>query len=626
MCGIAGFIGRLDSGDAYAGLRTMAAAVLHRGPDDGGFFESTCPGGVLLGLAHRRLSIIDLATGHQPLGNEDNTIQIVFNGEVYNFAELRVELESAGHVFKTHSDTETIVHAYEQWGDACVLRLLGMFAFAIWDAPRQRLFIARDRFGKKPLFLHEKNGALLFASEIKSILAFPGVVAEFDTDSLLPYLTYRYVPGPQTMFKGVGKLPPGCTLVWDNGRISQTQYYISPDAEARNDRRHKSADPVQDFVDLFEDAVRLRMVSDVPFGAFLSGGLDSSAVVAMMSRHSQLPVKTFSVGFADAAYSELDYARSVATAFKTDHHELQITEADIVAKLPALVRYRDAPLSEPSDVPVYLLAEAARRDVKMVLTGEGADEFLGGYPKHVFERWSGIYAAVPEWMRSAVFQPLIDALPFEQQRLKTAASSMGVAQFSQRMPRWFGAMGLPQIDLLLADGPWKPNDLTAGLPQFDSTPGNSALRRILNFDQGSWLPDNLLERGDRMTMAASIEARMPFMDHRLLELVSALPDRYRVRGLKTKWILREALKRVLPEQILERRKVGFRVPVNKWFRGALKNYVLDGLCGSGSRTRKYYNTARLDALIAEHIDGIQNHEKLIWTLLNLEILHREYGL
>ena len=626
MCGIAGFVGQINTGDAHFGLRAMAAAVVHRGPDDGGFFESTCQDGLVLGLAHRRLSIIDLASGHQPLGNEDDTIQIVFNGEIYNFAELRVELESAGHVFKTNSDTETIVHAYEQWGDACVSRFLGMFAFAIWDAPRQRLFIARDRFGKKPLFIHDRNGLLLFASEIKSILAFPGVAAEFDTESLLPYLVYRYVPGPQTMFKGVRKLPPGNILVWQNGQTFQTQYYASPDAAARRNVSRTPADPVREFVELLEDAVRVRMVSDVPFGAFLSGGLDSSAIVAMMSRHSQLPVKTFSVGFADTAYSELDYARSVASAFKTDHHELQITEADIVAKLPTLVRYRDAPLSEPSDVPVYLLSVAARRDVKMVLTGEGADEFLGGYPKHVFERWSGIYGAVPEWMRSAVFQPLIDALPFEQQRLKTAASSMGVAQFSQRMPRWFGAMALPQLDLLLSDGPWKPHDLSAGLPQFEPARGNSALRRILNFDQSSWLPDNLLERGDRMTMAASIEARMPFMDHRLLELVSALPDQYRVRGLKTKWILREALKRVLPEQILQRRKVGFRVPISKWFRGALKDFVLDGLCGSGSRTRKYYNSIRLDALIAEHIDGIQNHEKLIWALLNLEILHREYGL
>ena len=339
MCGIAGLIGHLDSGDAHAGLRAMAAAVMHRGPDDGGFFESTCADGRLLGLAHRRLSIIDLASGHQPLGNEDDTIQIVFNGEIYNFVELRAELELAGHVFKTHSDTETIVHAYEQWGDACVSRFLGMFAFAIWDEPRQRLLIARDRFGKKPLFLHEKNGILLFASEIKSILAFPGVTAEFDTDSLLPYLAYRYVPGPQTLFKGVRKLPPGCTLVLENGQISQTKYYTSPDAAARQDLRSNSADPVQDFVDLFEDAVRVRMVSDVPFGAFLSGGIDSSAVVAMMSRHSHLPIKTFSVGFADAAYSELDYARSVATAFSTDHHELRITEADIATKLPALVPY-----------------------------------------------------------------------------------------------------------------------------------------------------------------------------------------------------------------------------------------------------------------------------------------------
>ena len=626
MCGIAGFVGRVEGSAAGLGLRAMAAAVQHRGPDDEGFFESSLADGQRVGLAHRRLSIIDLALGHQPLGNEDGSVQIVFNGEVYNFAALRAELLAAGHVFKTHSDTETIVHAYEQWGTGCVSRLMGMFAFAIWDAPRQRLFIARDRFGKKPLFLHQRDGMLLFASEIKSILAFPGLATEFDPESLLPYLTYRYLPGPRTMFKGVRKLAPGSCAVYEQGRLTETRYYASPDAQARQPELGAGADPVNGFLALLDDAVRIRMVADVPFGAFLSGGLDSSAIVALMTRHSELPVKTFSVGFAESAYSELAYARAVAVAFGTEHHEVQVTESDIVAQLAALVRFRDAPLSEPSDIPVYLLAKQARLDVKMVLTGEGADELLGGYPKHVVERFSGAYALLPHWLHSGLLQPLADSMPFDFQRFKTAVASLGTLPFALRMPRWFGPLGMTKLADLLCEGPWKPADPLRCLPALEQVKGNSALRAILNFDQSSWLPDNLLERGDRMTMAASIEARMPFMDHRLLDFVSVLPDHWRVRGTQTKWILRDAMRRVLPATILQRRKVGFRVPVNEWFRGPLKGLVLQSLCSPASRTRAYFDTVKLDALVLAHLDGRQNHEKLIWALVNLEVLHQEYKL
>ena len=626
MCGLAGIIGVVDPGAGRSALRAMAVAVQHRGPDADGFFDAALTDGHWVGLAHRRLSIIDLALGHQPMGNEDDSIQIVFNGEVYNFAQLRSELLAAGHVFKTHSDTETIIHAYEQWGTDCVSHLSGMFAFAIWDAPRQRLFLARDRFGEKPLFLHQRDGLLLFASEIKSILAYPGVVAQFDPQTLLPYLTYRYLPGPRTMFKGIVKLRPGSCAVYEKGRLTESRYHASPDALPRRAPEQLSTDPVKGFLALLDDTVRTRMVADVSFGAFLSGGLDSSAIVALMTRHSGLPIKTFSVGFAEAAFSELDYARTVAMALRTDHHELQITESDIVSQLPALVRYRDAPLSEPSDVPIYLLSKWARQEVKMVLTGEGSDEFLAGYPKHVFERLSEAYAVLPEWMRSGLLQPMAEALPFKYHRVKTAAASLGTSAFALRMPRWFGALGLGQAADLLSDGPWKPADPLASLPALVQAPGNSALREVLHFDQTSWLPDNLLERGDRMTMAASIEARMPFMDHRLLDYVSSLPDTFRVRGGQTKWILRQAMGGVVPDSILRRKKVGFRVPVSEWFRGPLKGYLLDALCSPGSRTRKYYDSTRLDALLASHAAGQQNHEKLLWALLNLEVLHQEYGL
>ncbi|MGO9445967.1 MAG: asparagine synthase (glutamine-hydrolyzing) [Thiobacillaceae bacterium] len=622
MCGIAGYLSSTQTDNAHSALHDMANVIAHRGPDDAGFLEAvTHNGRYQIGLAHRRLSIIDLSTGHQPLGNEDGSIQIVFNGEVYNFKELRVELESRGHRFTTHSDTETIVHAYEEWGDDCVRRFRGMFAFAIWDAPRDRLFLARDRFGKKPLYLFEKDGTLLFASEIKSILAFPGVKPEVDTAAMWEYFAYRYVPAPATLFRGIRKLMPGCFAFWENGRLTEQRYYAPPD----HDPLHKfrvTEDAVGIFLDKLEECVRIRMIADVPFGAFLSGGIDSSAVVGLMSRYSSRPVRTFSVGFSETAYTELGYARSIAEQFNTDHHELIISQEHLMQHLPALVAFRDAPVSEPSDIPSYLLSLEARKIVKMVLTGEGADELLGGYPKHVFERYIHPYQMLPSFIRHGLIEPLVGSLPYRFRRAKTAIVNLGLERFEERMPRWFGALSDLERDTLVVLRP--QTRATKGI-QFDTGEDNSSLRRILYFDQTSWLPDNLLERGDRMTMAASLEARMPFMDHELAAFVSALPDEYRIRGRTTKWILREAVKRLLPASILGRPKVGFRVPVNEWFRGSMRDYLYDHITGTDSRTRVYYDRPTLDKVLGEHVSGRQNHEKLLWCLLNLEIWHRVYG-
>ena len=609
--------------DAGALLRSMADVIAHRGPDDEGFFEShTVNGHFRVGLAHRRLSIIDLSTGHQPIGNEDNSIQIVFNGEIYNFKALRDELITRGHSFKTNSDTETIVHAYEEYGDRCVEYLRGMFAFAIWDAKRDRLFFARDRFGKKPLYFYQANDTLLFASEIKSILQYPAFKRTVDKQAIWEYLSYRYVPGPRTLFEGVEKLQPGSCASWESGKLTQWSYYTPPDC-SKNQSEVISGDAVGMFLEQLEEAVSIRMVSDVPFGAFLSGGIDSSAIVGLMSRYSEYPVKTFSVGFAEAEYSELGYARTIADQFKTEHHELTVSQNNLMDELPALVRFRDAPVSEPSDIPIYLLSKEARKTVKMVLTGEGSDEFLGGYPKHVFERYTPAYKKIPRGLRSGLLEPLVYALPYKFRRAKTAIHNMGLDNWQDRMARWFGALSSEERDLLVAFRP-------AGLSEINNVAvcqkGNSDLRKILGFDQTSWLPDNLLERGDRMTMAASLEARMPFMDHELAAFASRLPDNMRVRGTTTKWILREAMKRLLPEEILERPKVGFRVPVNEWFQGPMKDYLYDHLTGTSSITTEYYNPLALDKLLSDHVGGRQNHEKLLWTLLNLEIWHREYNI
>jgi asparagine synthase (glutamine-hydrolysing) len=576
--------------------------------------------GTQIALGHRRLAIIDLETGQQPLGNEDGAIQIVFNGEIYNYQELRQELVQRGHRFRTNSDTETIVHAYEEYGESCVKKFRGMFAFALWDSARRRLFLARDRFGKKPLFLRQDGGRVAFASEIKAILRLPGVLPKVNEQAVWHYLAYRYVPGPDTLVKGVRKLMPGSYAVWEGGELTEHRYYTPPDGEPRT-LMPPPAEAEGLFLSALDEAVRIRMVADVPYGAFLSGGIDSSAVVALMSRNSALPVKTFSVGFKEENYSELRYAREVARIFRTEHHELEVGEQQIMDYLPELIRFRDAPVSEPSDIPIFLLSREASRSVKMVLTGEGSDEILGGYPKHVFERFALAYQRIPGPVRRGLVEPLAGLLPYAFSRTKTAVFAMGLQDPTERMPRWFGALGPRERERLAAMH--SPELSALPQPQFDWGAGVSSLRRVLFFDQVSWLPDNLLERGDRMTMAASLEARMPFLDQELAQFVSQLPDRFRVRGRVTKWILREAARTLIPKAILERPKVGFRVPVNEWFRGRLRGYLTDHLLGSDSRTRDYYRNAVLHEVVAEHLDGRQNHEKLLWMLLGLELWHRQ---
>jgi asparagine synthase (glutamine-hydrolysing) len=620
MCGIAGYIAPSPAAGASEALRRMAARIAHRGPDDEGFFEAgTHDGGFQVGLAHRRLAILDLATGHQPMGNEDGQVQVVFNGEIYNFAALRQELIGLGHRFATVSDTETLVHAWEQWGTDCVHRLAGMFAFAIWDAHQELLFVARDRFGKKPLFIAQHHGALVFGSEIKALLAWPGLPRELDNAALWDYFQYRYVPAPRTLWQSVRKLLPGTWLCWKRGEMTQARYWSPPDAQARIDAP-PSDDATGAFLNELDRAVRMRMVADVPFGAFLSGGIDSSAVVALMARHSRLPVKTFSVGFAESAYSELAYASQIATRFHTEHHELTVSAADLVNHLPAMARYRDAPVAETADVPIYLLSVKARETVKMVLTGEGADELLAGYPKHRFERHARSWQRLPQWTRRTVAGPLAAALPYRCWRLQTVMATLGIEAFDARMPRWFGAITHEQcLDLLQLP----PSEAPPDRQPFAADPAAGALRRILHFDQTSWLPDNLLERGDRMTMAASIEGRMPFMDHELAAFVSSLPDRYRLRGRRSKWILHEAMQRLLPPAILDRPKVGFRLPVNLWLRGHLRDYLHEHLTGAASQTRAYYRPQALQRVLDEHDCGRRNHEKLLWCMLNLEIWQRE---
>ena len=622
MCGIAGWVLKSQSAPAPATAVSMLEAIAHRGPDGHGMAHFRCAHtGHQVFLGHRRLAIIDPVGAHQPMRDDALGLALTFNGEIYNFRALRAQLCGLGYRFVRDSDTEVLLRAYQHWGVEAVRHLRGMFAFAIWDARRQRLVLARDRFGEKPLFLCETADGLYFASEIKALLRVPGIGASVNLEAVWDYLAYRYVPAPKTLFTGIRKLLPATVAVWEQGKFEEKRYWWAPD-RGRCRREEPSGDAVTAFLARLDEAVKLQMVSDVPFGAFLSGGLDSSTIVALMSRHNSR-VRTFSVGFGEKEYSELAFAAEVAKHCGALHHEMVVTERDLMERLPKLVAYRDAPVAEPSDIPIHMLACEAARSVKMVLTGEGSDEILAGYPKHIAERFVRGYQLLPGGFRRRLLEPLVHAFPYGFRRLKTAVVNLGIEDWRERYVRWFGAMDRRErerLSVLRLNG-----SPVATAPPFDADPGASDLRRVLYFDQTSWLPDNLLERADRMTMAASIEARVPFLDHELAEFVSALPDRYRVRGLRSKWILREAGRRLLPGRIVTRPKIGFRVPVNLWLRGAMRECLLDHLEGATSVTRNYYDPRALGRILREHLHGRHNHEKLLWSLLNLEIWHRQYA-
>ena len=618
MCGLAGWIAAADSAPPENLLAVMTDRLGHRGPDGRGEAHLTSGDGRLrVALGHRRLAIIDLGGGAQPMTGPAG-LAVTFNGEIYNYLELRRELEAHGHQFTSHSDTEVLLHGYRQWGEALLPRLVGMFAFALWDSTQEVLFLARDRFGKKPLFLAETVGALGFASEIKSLLDLPWVERRLDRDGLASFFAFRFVPGPATLFAGIRKLPPGHAAVWRAGSLREWCWYTPPDAAPR-DAAAAPAEPLDGFAKMLDEAVRCRMISDVPLGAFLSGGLDSSAIVALMARHSNHPVRTFSIGFGDAALNELPYARQVAKHLGCQHLDTEFTAADLMATLPQATTYRDAPVSEPADLPIFLLSGLAVREVKVVLTGEGSDEVLGGYPKHMFEPWADLYqSVVPPLLHRAVVAPLVRALPWRFRRAKTLMASFGCVPHGERMARWFGALS--------------PEDQAAlTVTRFPSLPprrpaGTDALRAILLSDQQVWLPDNLLERGDRMTMAQGLEARNPFLDHRLVALVSALPNHYRIRGRTTKWLLRQAAAPMLPEVILKRPKIGFRLPVADWFRGSARDYLRDMLTGPSCRSAGFYQPGAIHRTLAEHDQGRHNHEKLLWAMLALEEFQRQYRL
>ena len=621
MCGIAGFVdlaprqGTLDADRAR--VQAMCDVMRHRGPDDDGVHVE--PG---VGLGMRRLSIIDLSTGHQPIHNEDGTVQVVFNGEIYNYRELREELEAAGHRFYTASDTETIVHGYESWGEGVFARLQGMFGIAIWDAGRRRLLVARDRAGIKPLYYGIAAGRLFFGSEAKCVLANPEVDRSLDAAALDHYLACLYTPRDGSIFRGIRKLRPGHFLTIDRGEVTTHTYWQLP---ARTTFTGSEADALAELRQVLGAAVRSHMVADVPLGAFLSGGIDSSLVVALMAEASDRPVRTFSIGFEDAAFDELPHARRVAQHLGTDHHEF-VVRPDALGIIDRVVWHFDEPFADPSAIPTWYVSEMARRHVTVVLSGDGGDELFGGYDRYrphprvaSFDRIApgvgravaaAAWRALPHGVRGRNFLRhvahdaqgrYVDSVTFfhEDERQALLAPALRAELRGWSTEAYFG----------------RPFERLSGLP-LDA--------QKMGFDFETYLPEDCLVKVDRMSMAHSIESRVPLLDHRVIELAASIPAAMKMPGGQLKHLLRTLAFSLVPREILDRPKQGFSVPIGAWFRGELRDAFGDILGSPAARGRGYFEPAVVDRLLAEHLAGRRDHSWKLWQLLMFELWHRQY--
>jgi len=621
VCGIAGFVAtERTSGNTTERLdlvRRMCDAIRHRGPDDDGFLVD---GPVALGM--RRLSIIDLSSGHQPIHNEDRTVWIVFNGEIYNFRALRTALERRGHRFSTNTDTEAIVHAYEEWGIHAIGRLRGMFGLAIWDRRSQSLVLARDRAGIKPLYYTAAGGTLYFGSEIKAILQAREVPRDLDLDALDHYLSFLYTPSDGSIFRGIRKLPPGCLATWQDGRL-QVERYWQPSAEETF--RGSEADAVHELRAVLADAVRLHLVSDVPLGAFLSGGVDSSLVVGLMTEASAEPVKTFSIGFDEPQYDELQHARRVASHFGTDHHEL-VVKPDAIAILDRLVAHFDEPFGDASAIPTWYVSEIARQHVTVVLSGDGGDELFGGYDRYLphprvvaFDRYSPralrriaarAGAQLPHGVRGRNFLRHVGR--DQRGRYVDAIRFFGIDEKAALYTRdVFERLAGPDPETLLA----------THFERYGALPWPSQMMR---FDAETYLPEDVLTKVDRMSMAHSIESRVPLLDNEVIEFACSLPSTVKIREGRRKHVLKEVAATLLPPEVINRPKQGFAVPLDVWFRGRLAELFGDLLLSPRTLQRGYFQPSFIKRLVAEHCSGKRNHDLRLWQLVVFECWLRQY--
>ncbi len=623
MCGICGVIHRKkDHPVQFADVKKMCDVIKHRGPDDEGQYVHEN-----VGLGMRRLSIIDLSTGHQPIFNEDRSMAIVFNGEIYNHKDIRKELEPKGHIFSTHTDTEAILHAYEEWGVECVTKLNGMFGFAIWDGRKDRLFVARDRVGIKPMYYYVDENQFVFGSELKSLVQLDSVPREIEPKALDTFLTFEYIPSPYSIFKNIFKLPPGHWMLYENGETKIRQYW-----QLTYQRSNASTTELERRLEeLLEDAVNIRLMSDVPLGAFLSGGLDSSSIVAMMTRHQKDPVKSFSIGFDEATYNELPYARAIAEKFKTEHFE-EIITPDAASLTEKILWMLDEPFGDFSVFPTYLVSEMARKNVTVVLSGDGGDELLAGYDTYIAQGVARRYAKLPVFLRKGAIEPIVNALPPTDKKKGFINKSKRFIE-GARLPdplqhvRWMIFLQRAEKELLYS------SDFSRSLNGYNShgfiqeyfsqVTSTDPLDQMEYVDIKSYLVDDILVKVDRMSMANSLEARVPFLDHRFVEFAATIPSELRLNGKRTKHILKTSLQHVLPMDILERGKEGFSIPIKNWLKNELKPMMMSALSEQNIKDKGFFDPQYVNRLVDEHLKGRENHSHRIWALM---VFHMWYDL
>jgi asparagine synthase (glutamine-hydrolysing) len=628
MCGICG-LGYSDErvGDREL-LTAMAAAIRHRGPDSDGFY--TAPG---VGLGIRRLAIIDVQGGDQPISNEDDSIWIVLNGEIYNYPEMRADLEKRGHVFKTKTDTECILHYYEDEGDACVQRLRGMFALALWDSRKRRLLLARDRLGKKPLYYAIQNEAVYFCSELDGLLHGLPVPPRIDLEAIDLYLSLQYIPEPRTVYAGVHKLEAAHTLVWERGTATKNRYW---DYSYQPKLVGSETDLAVELRDRLRQAVKMRLMSEVPLGVHLSGGIDSSIIVALMAELSDLPVRTFSVGFEEEEYSELPYAREIAKKYATDHHEYVLKYESLPTTLKIIARHFGEPFADPSAIPLFHLSRVTRQTVTVALNGDGGDEDFAGYQRYSLDPLATLYLKGPGWLTRRLVPSAVRHLPDDSDRPTGQSLVDGLRRLEQldqvdpraSILRWGSYFSDQQKKAL-----WREEHLQRLRPRaaeqllveaYQKGQG-SVLDRTLYADVHTYLPGDLLVKADRMTMAASLEGRSPFLDQEMVAWTARLPDSLKLRRGRGKYLLRKAFAGYLPEEVRTHRKQGFGIPLAAWFRGPLAAWSRDHLLGKTSSLSRWFNEDAIRALVDEHAEGRADHGKRLYALSMLSVWAADAG-
>ncbi|MCS6874411.1 MAG: asparagine synthase (glutamine-hydrolyzing) [Acidobacteriota bacterium] len=625
MCGIAGYVNADGKAADLGILQRMNNTIVHRGPDDEGFFVKEN-----VGLAMRRLSIIDLAGGKQPIHSYDKKKWIVFNGEIYNYRDLRKHLLDKGFELYTNSDTEVIVNLYQLYGVDCLQRLRGMFAFAIWDDEQKSLFLARDRVGKKPLlYSYQDNGNLIFGSEFRAILSHPEASREVDYEAIDAYMSYLCVPAPQTAFKQIRKLEPGHWLIWKDGKI-KTERYWKPDFSKKI--RISEEEAIEETIRLLREATRLRLISEVPLGAFLSGGVDSSTVVALMAQESDTPVKTFSIGFEEQDFSELKYARIVANHVGSVHHEF-IVKPDALEILPKLVDHYGEPYADSSAVPTYYVSRETRKHVTVALNGDGGDESFVGYERYIAMKIAEIYNCVPKFLRKSFIEKLVNLIPTSEtrrSRLRDLKRFLKAADLptEERYFRWVSVFDSEKKAEIYTNefaqivANHKACDLVKRW--FSCSDGLGVIDKCLLTDQMTYLPNDLLVKVDIASMAVSLEARSPFLDHKVIEFAASLPEDIKTNGFQTKSFLKKIAARLVPRQAVYRRKMGFGVPIGKWFRNEMKGFIREILLSEKALKRGIFKPEAVTQLLTEHTEGKRDHAFQLWTLLMLELWFQRF--